>query len=120
MRDTFLPFSPPLVGSFAGRFGVPVLTCFSFYATKNLTTGEGGMLTGPPELVEEARMWSLHGMSRDAWNRYGARGSWFYEVVRPGFKYNLTDIAAALGLAQLRKLDRFQARRREIVARYTE
>jgi dTDP-4-amino-4,6-dideoxygalactose transaminase len=108
------------VGSFARLFDVPVLTCFSFYATKNLTTGEGGMLTGPPELIDEARIWSLHGMSRDAWNRYGAKGSWFYEVVRPGFKYNLTDIGAALGLGQLRKLDSFQARRREIARRYTE
>lgn len=108
------------VGSFAGLFDVPVMTCFSFYATKNLTTGEGGMLTGPPELIDEARIWSLHGMSRDAWNRYGAKGSWFYEVVRPGFKYNLTDIAAALGLRQLRKLEGFQARRTEIARRYTE
>ncbi|HEV7893872.1 MAG TPA: DegT/DnrJ/EryC1/StrS aminotransferase family protein [Pyrinomonadaceae bacterium] len=108
------------VGSFAGLFDVPVMTCFSFYATKNLTTGEGGMLTGPPELIDEARIWSLHGMSRDAWNRYGAKGSWFYEVVRPGFKYNLTDIAAALGLVQLRKLEGFQTRRAEIARRYTE
>lgn len=108
------------VGSFAKLFDVPVMTCFSFYATKNLTTGEGGMLTGPPELIDEARVWSLHGMSRDAWNRYGAKGSWFYEVVRPGFKYNLTDIAAALGLRQLRKLGGFQARRAEIARRYTE
>jgi dTDP-4-amino-4,6-dideoxygalactose transaminase len=108
------------VGSFARLFDVPVLTCFSFYATKNLTTGEGGMLTGPPELIDEARIWSLHGMSRDAWNRYGAKGSWFYEVVRPGFKYNLTDIGAALGLGQLRKLDAFQARRVRVARRYTE
>ncbi|HKG14192.1 MAG TPA: DegT/DnrJ/EryC1/StrS aminotransferase family protein [Pyrinomonadaceae bacterium] len=108
------------VGSFAGLFDVPVMTCFSFYATKNLTTGEGGMLTGPPELIDEARVWSLHGMTRDAWNRYGAKGSWFYEVVRPGFKYNLTDIAAALGLGQLRKLEGFQARRAGIARRYTE
>ncbi len=108
------------IGSFAAHFDVPVLTCFSFYATKNLTTAEGGMLAGPPELIDESRVWSLHGMSRDAWNRYGAKGSWFYEVIRPGFKYNLTDIAAALGLGQLRKLDGFQARRAEIVRRYTE
>ena len=108
------------VGSYASLYPVPVLTCFSFYATKNLTTGEGGMLTGPPELIDEARVWSLHGMSRDAWNRYDAKGSWFYEVVRPGFKYNLTDIGAALGLQQLRKLAGFQARREEIVRRYTE
>jgi dTDP-4-amino-4,6-dideoxygalactose transaminase len=96
------------------------LTAFSFYATKNLTTAEGGMLTGAPELIERARVLSLHGMSRDAWNRYGQGGSWFYEVVAPGFKYNMTDIQAALGLVQLRRLEAMQARRREIVARYTD
>jgi dTDP-4-amino-4,6-dideoxygalactose transaminase len=100
--------------------GLPSAVCFSFYATKNLTTAEGGMLTGPPDLVEEARIWSLHGMSRDAWKRYSAEGSWYYEVVRPGFKCNMTDIQAALGLHQLRKLPQFQARRREIVQRYHE
>jgi len=78
------------------------------------------MLTGPPEVLEEARIWSLHGMTRDAWKRYSAEGSWYYEVVRPGFKYNLTDIQAAIGLQQLRKLAGFQARRREIVRRYNE
>lgn len=108
------------VGSFAKLYPLPVLTCFSFYATKNLTTAEGGMLTGPPGLIEEARVWSLHGMSRDAWDRYEAKGSWYYEVIRPGFKYNLTDIQAALGLSQLRKLGQFQARREEIVRQYTE
>lgn len=91
---------------------------FSFYATKNLTTGEGGMLTGSSELIAAARTLSLHGMSRDAWNRYGEGGSWFYQVSEPGFKYNMTDLQAAMGLAQLRKLDRFQQRRREIVAAY--
>jgi dTDP-4-amino-4,6-dideoxygalactose transaminase len=96
------------------------LTAFSFYATKNITTGEGGMLTGKPELIEEARLWSLHGMSRDAWNRYSNEGSWFYEVVRPGFKYNMTDIAAAIGIQQLKKLTMFQARRQEIVRCYNE
>ncbi len=98
----------------------PLLTAFSFYATKNLTTAEGGMLTGSPDFIEEARIWSLHGMSRDAWKRYSAEGSWYYEVVRPGFKYNMTDIQAAIGLHQLRKLPQFQARRREIVRRYSE
>ncbi len=93
-------------------------TAFSFYATKNITTGEGGMLTGPDDFMEEARLWALHGMSRDAWNRYGKGGSWFYEVVRPGFKCNMTDIQASLGLHQLRRLDGFQQRRQEIVARY--
>ena len=97
----------------------PRLTCFSFYATKNLTTAEGGMLTGAPELIEQARVWSLHGMSRDAWKRYSAEGSWYYEVVRPGFKYNMTDIQAALGIQQLRRLPAFRARRREIARRYT-
>ncbi|HKQ53293.1 MAG TPA: DegT/DnrJ/EryC1/StrS aminotransferase family protein, partial [Pyrinomonadaceae bacterium] len=106
------------VGSFANLYPFPVLTCFSFYATKNLTTAEGGMLTGPPALIDEARIWSLHGMSRDAWDRYEAKGSWYYEVIRPGFKYNLTDIQAALGLHQLRKLGQFQARREEIVRQY--
>jgi len=96
------------------------LTAFSFYATKNLTTGEGGMLTGPEALIEEARVWSLHGMNRDAWKRYTRGGSWYYEVVRPGFKYNMTDIAASIGIQQLRKLNRFQARRREIVSRYNK
>ncbi len=93
-------------------------TAFSFYATKNMTTAEGGMLTAERDLVERARVWSLHGMSRDAYKRYSGEGSWFYEVVLPGFKCNMTDIQASLGLQQLRKLARFQARRREIVQRY--
>ena len=96
------------------------LTAFSFYATKNMTTGEGGMLVGPEELVERARIYSLHGMSRDAWKRYGKGGSWKYDVVVPGFKYNLSDIQAALGLWQLRKLPQFHRKRQEIVRRYTE
>jgi dTDP-4-amino-4,6-dideoxygalactose transaminase len=94
------------------------LTAFSFYATKNVTTGEGGMITGARDLIERARLWSLHGMDRDAYKRYSAEGSWYYEVVLPGFKCNMTDIQAALGIHQLRKLPRFQERRRAIVARY--
>lgn len=100
--------------------GVIRLAAFSFYATKNLTTAEGGMLTGPIDVLERARMWSLHGMSRDAWKRYRADGSWHYEVVLPGYKCNMTDLQAAIGLHQLRKLSTFQARRREIVRRYSE
>ncbi len=96
------------------------LTAFSFYATKNMTTGEGGMLTGDPQLVEKARVLSLHGMSADAWKRYSAEGSWYYEVVAPGFKYNMTDIQASLGLHQLRRLPGFHRRRQEIVHRYNE
>lgn len=106
------------IGSLFATDGVPVLTCFSFYATKNLTTAEGGMLTGPSGLLDEARRWTLHGMSRDAWNRYNTKGSWLYDVTCPGFKYNMTDIAAALGLQQLRKLPESYARRRAIVQRY--
>jgi len=71
---------------------------FSFYATKNLTTAEGGMLTGGAAFLERARVLSLHGMSRDAWKRYDKGGSWRYEVLAPGFKYNMTDIQASLGL----------------------
>jgi dTDP-4-amino-4,6-dideoxygalactose transaminase len=99
-----------------GSEGNPV--AFSFYATKNLTTGEGGMLAADPEFLARARVISLHGMSRDAWKRYDEGGSWFYEVLVPGFKYNMTDIQAALGLWQLRKLEQFQARRRAVVAEY--
>ena len=108
------------IGSFAKLYPVPVLTCFSFYATKNLTTAEGGMLTGPPNLIDEARIWSLHGMNLDAWDRYEAKGSWYYEVVRPGFKYNMTDIQAAMGVHQLRKLGQFQTRREQVVRKYTQ
>jgi dTDP-4-amino-4,6-dideoxygalactose transaminase len=91
---------------------------FSFYATKNLTTGEGGMLTGDPEFLKRARVVSLHGMSHDGWNRYAEGGHWYYEVKLPGFKYNMTDIQAAIGLWQLRKLDDLQRRRRAVVAAY--
>jgi dTDP-4-amino-4,6-dideoxygalactose transaminase len=99
---------------------IGTLTAFSFYATKNLTTAEGGMLVGRPEIIERARLWSLHGMSRDAYKRYSAEGSWYYEVLLPGFKCNMTDLQASLGLQQLKKLDAFQARRREIVHAYEE
>jgi dTDP-4-amino-4,6-dideoxygalactose transaminase len=93
-------------------------TAFSFYATKNLTTAEGGMLTGSPDLIDRARILSLHGMSRDAWNRYSAEGSWFYEVVAPGFKYNMTDMQAAIGQIQLKRLEAMQAHRAHIFTRY--
>jgi dTDP-4-amino-4,6-dideoxygalactose transaminase len=106
------------VGSLGKDSPIPALTAFSFYATKNMTTAEGGMLTGSSELLDRARVWTLHGMSRDAWKRYGSEGSWHYEVVCPGFKYNMTDIQAAMGLHQLRKLPAFHSRRREIAHCY--
>ncbi len=94
-------------------------TCFSFYATKTITTGEGGMLcTDDDAHAERCRIMALHGINRDAWKRYRAEGSWFYEVVAPGFKYNMTDLAAALGLVQLRKVRRMRDRRQEIAMLY--
>lgn len=96
------------------------LAAFSFYATKNLTTVEGGCLTGETSLIEKARVIGHHGMNRDAWQRFDRSGSWYYEVVLPGFKYNMTDMQASIGLHQLKRLAEFQRRRREIVAKYEE
>jgi dTDP-4-amino-4,6-dideoxygalactose transaminase len=95
------------------------ITCFSFYATKTLTTGEGGMLTTEnAEWAERMRLMSLHGISKDAWKRYSSEGSWYYEVLAPGFKYNLPDLAAALGIVQLARSEEMLKRRRAIAARY--
>ena len=97
------------------------ITCFSFYATKNLATGEGGMLTTADEAVaERVRVMSLHGMSKNAWNRYTDKGSWYYEVEYPGFKYNMTDIQAAFGLTQLAKLPEMQALRTKYAGMYND
>ncbi|MDQ6735250.1 MAG: DegT/DnrJ/EryC1/StrS aminotransferase family protein [Nitrospirota bacterium] len=98
--------------------GAANLIAFSFYATKNLTTAEGGMLVGSTDVLQRARIWSLHGMSSDAHNRYGPAGSWQYEVAVPGFKCNMTDIQAAIGIHQLRKLPAFHNLRRQIAERY--
>lgn len=97
-------------------------TVFSFYANKTITTGEGGMLvTRDPELAKRAKVMRLHGMNRDAFDRFTAKvPSWYYEIVAPGFKYNLTDIAAALGLQQLKRAHAFQRKRAELAARYDE
>jgi dTDP-4-amino-4,6-dideoxygalactose transaminase len=95
--------------------------CFSFYATKNMTTGEGGMITtNDDRLAQRLRLLSLHGMSRDAWKRYTEAGSWHYEVLEAGYKYNMTDIQAAMGIHQLRRLDGFILRRQEIAAMYDQ
>lgn len=97
------------------------ITCFSFYATKTITTGEGGMATTEnSEWADRMRMMSLHGINHDAWNRYSKEGSWYYEVIYPGYKYNLTDLAAALGIVQLRKCDKFWEARRDIAAAYDQ
>lgn len=95
--------------------------CFSFYATKTITTGEGGMICTDDEvLAERCRIMALHGISKDAWKRYTAEGSWYYEIIAPGYKYNMTDIAAAMGLAQLGKAGRMRQRRYHIAQRYNE
>ncbi len=112
------------LGSAVGRRpigSIADMSCFSFYATKNLTTGEGGMVTlADRRTAERIRRLSLHGLSRDAWRRYARSGSWRYDVIEMGFKYNMPDIAASLGLSQLAKWPQIQARRRKIARRYTE
>lgn len=106
-------------GRYAGTFGRA--GAFSFYATKTITTGEGGMLvTDDATIADRARLMSLHGISRDAWNRYSASGSWYYEIEDAGFKYNMTDIAAALGLVQLERAEELLEARRSIARTYTE
>jgi len=93
------------------------VTCFSFYANKTITTGEGGMaVTDDAEIAERMKVMSLHGLSRDAWQRYDGGGSWDYQIISPGFKYNCTDIAAALGIGQLARAEEMR-RRRETIAR---
>jgi dTDP-4-amino-4,6-dideoxygalactose transaminase len=96
------------------------VTVFSFYANKTITTGEGGMaVTRHPALAERMRVMRLHGMSRDAFDRFSAKTpAWYYEIVAPGFKYNMTDIAAAMGVEQLARLPQFVQRRQHLAARY--
>jgi perosamine synthetase len=97
------------------------LTAFSFYATKTLTTGEGGMITTDiEEYAVRCRMMRLHGIAGDAWKRYGDNGSWYYEVMEAGYKYNPTDLQAALGLVQLGKCDAMNEKRRRIAECYTD
>ena len=98
------------------------VTVFSFYATKTITTGEGGMVvTRNKDLAQRCRTMRLHGINRDAFDRYtSSKPSWYYEVVAPGFKYNLTDIASSIGIHQLRKADRFQSIRQSMALKYIE
>lgn len=101
--------------------GLSPVTCFSFYANKTITTGEGGMATtNDDRLAERMRIMALHGISKDAWKRFSAEGSWFYEIMAPGYKYNMTDIAAALGLRQLARCDEFWRARVECAEFYRE
>jgi dTDP-4-amino-4,6-dideoxygalactose transaminase len=106
-------------GRMIGTIGTT--TCFSFYVTKNITTGEGGMVTtDSDDLANELRTSSLHGMDSDAWNRYSDRGSWYYEVVNAGYKYNMNDLQASIGNTQANKIERFQKDRENIAKIYTE
>lgn len=111
-----------LPASYQGRqIGtISELTAFSFYATKTLTTGEGGMITTENEdYAQRLQVMRLHGIARDAWKRYSTAGSWFYEVLEAGFKYNLTDLQAALGVVQLAKCDAMNLARARVAQRYT-
>jgi dTDP-4-amino-4,6-dideoxygalactose transaminase len=117
LDDAAHAFPAALDGRGVGSFGCP--TAFSFYATKTMTTAEGGMLTtDDAELAARVRLMALHGISRDAWKRYTAEGSWFYEVVEAGYKYNLTDMAAALGRVQLQRVAEMLRRRVWIAETY--
>jgi perosamine synthetase len=101
--------------------GSKTVTCYSFYANKTITTGEGGMaVTSNAKLAERMRLMSLHGLSADAWGRYSTNGKWDYKIVAPGYKYNLTDIAAAIGIHQLGRAEAMRLERERIAARYCE
>lgn len=103
------------------KVGSRDLTCFSFYPTKNMTTGEGGMITtNDGDLADQLRLLRMHGMNRDAWKRYSHKGKWDYDVLLNGYKMNMTDINASLGLTQLKKLDKMNIKRKIIMFRYFE
>jgi perosamine synthetase len=122
VEDVAHAFPSPIAalgGRLAGTVGRA--GAFSFYATKTITTGEGGMLvTSDDQLADRARQMRLHGISRDAWKRYTAAGSWYYEVEEAGFKDNLTDLAAAIGLAQLARAEELKRERRAIARQYLD
>jgi perosamine synthetase len=119
VEDAAHAFPSLYKGKMVGQ--ISELTCFSFYATKTITTGEGGMIcTDDDEYADRCRIMSLHGISKDAWKRYTAEGSWYYEIIAPGYKYNLTDIAAAMGIGQLRKSDIMWKKRCAIASSYNE
>lgn len=119
VEDAAHAFPTVYKGKLVGTLGSDI-TVFSFYANKTMTTGEGGMVvTRDAALARRVRLMRIHGISQDAFARYTSRTpAWFYEVVAAGFKYNLTDIASAIGIGQLRKIDRFLARRQQLAAAY--
>jgi perosamine synthetase len=101
--------------------GTATVSCFSFYANKTITTGEGGMaVTDDEELARRMRVMSLHGLSQDAWERYSGGSSWDYRIIAPGFKYNLTDIAAAIGIHQLARAEAMRHERDAVARAYFE
>lgn len=119
VEDAAHSFGATVGGKPLGGFGDA--TAFSFYATKNLTTGEGGAVsTNDDELARRLRLLSYHGMSRDSWQRYEDRGSWYYQVEIAGYKSNLNDVLSALGLSQMDRIEELLERRRAVARRYTE
>ena len=118
VEDAAHSFPTTSSGRLIGTIGK--VTVFSFYATKTITTGEGGMVvTDDDALAERIKVMRLHGISRDVFDRYTSnKPSWFYEVIAPGFKYNMTDIAAALGVHQLKRAEEFRSRREAIARAY--
>jgi dTDP-4-amino-4,6-dideoxygalactose transaminase len=121
VEDAAHAFPARYKGRLIGTLGSDV-TVFSFYATKPMTTGEGGMIvTRDAQIAKRMKVMRLHGIDRDAFDRYVSKvPAWSYEVVAPGFKYNLTDIASAMGIQQLRKIDRFLLRRQHLARRYSD
>ncbi len=118
IEDAAHAFPSKYKGQITGTVGD--IICFSFYATKTLATGEGGMVTTENDAwAEKMKMLRLHGISQDAWKRHSDKGSWYYEVVEAGYKYNMADIQAGLGLAQLKKAEWMLERRKEIAEKYT-
>lgn len=119
IEDAAHAFGTKFEDQYIGMHGDAI--CFSFYATKNITTGEGGaLITSHKDLAEKARLYGWHGITKNAWNRYSEHGSWKYEVMLPGYKYNMTDIQASLGISQLEKAEIMREKREQIARYYLE
>lgn len=119
IEDAAHAFGTKFENQYIGIHGDAI--CFSFYATKNITTGEGGaLITAHDDLAEKARLYGWHGITKNAWNRYSKQGNWRYDVMLPGFKYNMTDIQASLGISQLEKAEIMREKREKIAHYYLE